>query len=200
MTIGLDFDNTIVAYDQLFHRVAVESGQVPSECPPRKEAVRDFLRRAGAEDMWTELQGTVYGARMGEAGTFAGAREALLSLKAAGHRVLIISHRSRHPFLGPRHDLHAAARRWLETHDFFDPHGLAFRPEDVFFELTKEDKLARIVREGCTHFVDDLAEILVHPLFPRDVDRLLFAPGSVGQEGDLPRASNWTEVHAWLRR
>lgn len=200
MTIGIDLDNTIVAYDQLFHRIAVENGHVPSDCPPRKEAVRDFLRQAGAENVWTELQGTVYGARMGEAGAFAGAREVLSALKAAGNRVLIISHRTRYPFLGPRHDLHTAARHWLETHGFFDPQGLALRPEDVFFELTKEDKLARIVREGCTHFVDDLAEILVHPLFPGGVGRMWFAPGTASQEGDLSRASNWAEVHAWLRR
>ena len=72
MTVGIDFDNTIVSYDQIFHRVALENGFVPSDCPVRKEAVRDFLHKAGAEDVWTELQGTVYGSRMGDAFAFAG--------------------------------------------------------------------------------------------------------------------------------
>ena len=29
MRIGIDFDNTIVSYDTLFHKVAVEQGAVP---------------------------------------------------------------------------------------------------------------------------------------------------------------------------
>ena len=47
MIIGLDFDNTIVSYDELFHRVALEGGLVPGDLPVRKEAVRDYLREAG---------------------------------------------------------------------------------------------------------------------------------------------------------
>ena len=198
MIVGLDFDNTIVSYDDVFHRVAVEGGHVPAALPVRKEAVRDFLRKAGAEDAWIEMQGVVYGSRMGEARAFDGALEAIASMKANGHRVIIVSHKTRYPFLGERHDLHAAARRWLEVQGFFDPQSLAFKDTDVFFELTKEDKLARIGRELCTHFVDDLPEILTHPLFPSGVARLLFAPGSGSSRRDLKVASKWSEIPIWL--
>jgi hypothetical protein len=200
MIVGLDFDNTIVSYDEVFHRVAVEGGHVPAELPVRKEAVRDFLRNAGAEDLWTEMQGVVYGSRMGEARPFDGALETITSIKAAGHRVVIVSHKTRYPFLGERHDLHAAARRWLEVMGFFDPQGLAFQDTDVFFEPTKEDKLERIDRESCTHFVDDLPEILTHPLFPSGVARLLFVPGSASNHADLTTASKWSEISIWLMR
>jgi hypothetical protein len=198
--IGLDFDNTIVSYDELFHRVALEGGLVPSDLPVRKEAVRDYLREAGKEDVWTEMQGTVYGSRMGEARAFDGALDTIASLKSAGHRVLIVSHKTRYPFLGARHDLHAAARLWLEKQGFFDPEGLAFRETDVFFELTKEDKLERIAREACTHFVDDLPEILQHPLFPSNVTKLLFSPAAALTTGDHHRISHWSEIPAWLTR
>jgi hypothetical protein len=184
----------------VFHRVAVEGGNVPGALPVSKEAVRDFLRTAGVEEVWTEMQGTVYGSRMGEARPFDGALETIASIKALGHRVIIVSHKTRFPFLGERHDLHAAARRWLEAHGFFEPQGLGFRDADVFFELTKEDKLARIARESCTHFVDDLPEILTHPLFPPGVERLLFAPGTASGSGVLPSVSNWSEIPLWLTR
>ncbi len=200
MTLGLDFDNTIVSYDEVFHRVAVEGGHVPGALPVSKEAVRDFLRTAGVEEVWTEMQGTVYGSRMGEARPFDGALETIASIKAQGHRVIIVSHKTRFPFLGERHDLHAAARRWLEAHGFFDPQGLGFRDGDVFFELTKEDKLAQIARESCTHFVDDLPEILTHPLFPPGVERLLFAPGTASGSGVLSSVSKWSEIPLWLTR
>ena len=41
MRIGLDFDNTIVTYDSLFHKVATEQGLVPASLPVSKLAVRD---------------------------------------------------------------------------------------------------------------------------------------------------------------
>jgi hypothetical protein len=200
MIVGLDFDNTIVSYDEVFHRVAVEGGHVPAELPVRKDAVRDFLRNVGANDLWTEMQGLVYGSRMGDARAFEGALESIALMKANGHRVIIVSHKTRYPFLGERHDLHAAARRWLEVQGFFDPHGLDFQDTDVFFELTKEDKLARISRESCTHFVDDLPEILTHPLFPSGVARLLFAPSSASSHTDLPTASKWSDIPRWLKQ
>jgi hypothetical protein len=200
MTIGLDFDNTIVSYDELFHRVAVESGRVPADLPASKEAVRDFLRNAGLEEAWTEMQGTVYGRRMAEARAFPGALETIASLKAAGHRVLIISHKTRYPFLGERWDLHAAARAWLDAQGFFDPERLGFGDSDVFFEPTKEEKLARIARESCTHFVDDLPEILAHPLFPPGVNRLLFAPRPASGASGFSHAASWPEIFAWLTR
>ena len=65
-------------------------------------------------------------------------------------------------------------------------------------KLTKEEKLARIAHEACTHFIDDLPEILDHPLFPSNVAKLLFAPGNGVSEGSLPQASSWSEIHAWL--
>jgi hypothetical protein len=57
MILGVDFDNTIVRYDELFHRIAVERGFIPKSLPARKKEVRDFLRRQGHEQTWTELQG-----------------------------------------------------------------------------------------------------------------------------------------------
>ena len=72
MRIGVDFDNTIVCYDGLFHRVALEQGLIPASLPANKGGVRDYLRQIGREDDWTAMQGTVYGARMLEASAFPG--------------------------------------------------------------------------------------------------------------------------------
>ena len=45
MVIGIDFDNTIVSYDDLFHRLATERGLIPAAFPSRKTSMRDFLRQ-----------------------------------------------------------------------------------------------------------------------------------------------------------
>lgn len=173
MLVGIDFDNTIVGYDETFHVAAVERGLIPPEIPRTKLAVRDHLRGIGQEDSWTELQGHVYGARMRDVRAFPGAIEFMLRARAAGHDLAIVSHKTRWPFLGERHDLHAAARAWVEEN--LSSGGAPLVPA-VHFELTKEDKLRRIAELGCDAFIDDLPEILLAPGFPGGTARLLFDP------------------------
>lgn len=193
MLIGIDFDNTIVSYDEAFHTAAVERGLVAAGTPAVKDAVRDELRRAGREDDWTLLQGQVYGPGMGKALPFPGVVDFLRLCGQRGVPVRVISQRTRRPFLGPEHDLHEAARRWLLRNRFFAGTGLA--PEQVFFEETKAAKLARIAEQGCTLFIEDLPEFLSEPGFPESVGRILFDPSGT-HESPFARAQSWAEVEA----
>ena len=70
MLVGLDFDNTIVCYDRLFHRLARERGLIPDTVPQTKCAVRDYLRSIDRENDWTEMQGVGYGPRIADAEPF----------------------------------------------------------------------------------------------------------------------------------
>jgi hypothetical protein len=176
--VGIDFDNTLVRYDAIFHKVALEQGLIPAGLPQSKLAVRDHLRAQGQEDAWTEMQGTVYGARLGEAEAFPGALEFLRWARAEGIGLCIVSHKTRHPFRGPAHDLHAAAQGWVQRY----LSGLV-DPASVFFELTKEAKVARIAALELDCFVDDLPELLLAEAFPPRTARLLFDPDA-GFAGD----------------
>lgn len=199
MRLGIDFDNTLVAYDRLFHRLAVEQGVIPADLSATKTAVRDHLRLVGREPVWTELQGTVYGVRMAEADAFPGVQAFFRRCRLAGVPVCIISHKTRYPFLGERHDLHAAARSWLERQGFLDPAGAGLTLESVYFEETKAAKLARIAACGCTHFIDDLPEFLGEPTFPEGVRRFLFDPnGSHPDEHRFGRIRHWDEAASVL--
>lgn len=195
MKIGIDFDNTIVCYDGLFHRVAVENGFVAGDTPVSKGHVRDAMRRAGMEEQWIWLQGLVYGSRMVEAEPFEGVHAFFRRARSLGIDLFIVSHKTRHPFRGPAYDLHEAARNWLDTQGFHAVDGIALPPERAFFELTKTEKLQRIGALGCTHFVDDLPEFLAEPGFPGGVHRLLFDPaGHAHPETGFERVASWAEL------
>ena len=46
MIIGIDFDNTIIKYDELFHKISIEKNLIPKKL--NKEQVwEDFKREAG---------------------------------------------------------------------------------------------------------------------------------------------------------
>lgn len=175
MRIGFDFDNTIVHYDAIFHKVALEQGVIDDTVAVSKLAVRDYLRQADKEDIWTEMQGYVYGARMLEADAYPGVISAMQQFKRAGHTLAIMSHKTKYPYMGEEYDLHAAAREWIKCNLLAD-HRLIIPEENIYFEITKEDKLARIESFGCDIFIDDLPEILLAQTFPGQVKRFLFDP------------------------
>lgn len=193
MHVGLDFDNTVVSYDALFHKIAREGGLIPQETPVSKVSVRDHLRKIGKEELWTEMQGTVYGGRMAEAAAFPGVQGFLGWARGAGIAVSIVSHKTRYPFLGTQYDLHAAARNWI-ARNLRDAAGPLVSPEHVYFELTKDAKLARISAIGCSAYVDDLPEILLAPAFPAGTERLLFDPDGHHLEAGLRRLPDWASA------
>jgi len=178
--LGVDFDNTLVSYDDLFHRCALERGLIPAELPRTKAAVRGYLwSLPDGNTPWTELQGVVYGTRMAEAAFFPGAREALVFCRQHNIRISIISHKIEFPALGPRVNLCEAALAWMEAQGFFAAGGIGLPREAVFFESSREEKLARIAQQGCTHFLDDLPEVLDAPGFPASVEKWLFEPAGM---------------------
>jgi hypothetical protein len=192
--IGIDFDNTLVSYDALFHRVALEQRLIPADLPVNKTAVRDHLRREGREPAWTEMQGVVYGTRIVEAAPFPGALDFIRAGLARGWTVHIVSHKTRTPFLGEPVDLHAAARRWLEAVGLVGGSG-GLPAENVWLELTKQEKVQRIAKLGCHAFIDDLPEFLLDPAFPR-ITRLLFDPAHATR-AQLPAHSSIRPFSSW---
>ena len=195
MHLGVDFDNTIVCYDALFHKVACEKGLIPTDVPVNKSDVRNYLRRVDNEGAWTEMQGYVYGARMSEAAPYPGVIEFFQASRQAGLQTSIVSHKTRHPFLGEKFDLHAAATAWLEQQGFFDAAQIGLPRASVFFESTKQAKLDRIGQRGCTHFIDDLPEFLGEPCFPVATQRILFDPNHLyADEQRFRRITTWVEA------
>jgi len=196
--VGVDFDNTVVCYDAVFHRAAVAGGLVPPHLLPSKGAVRDYLRAAGREPEWTALQGRVYGSMAG-ALPYPGVLPFFAASSHWGAQVSIISHKTRFPVIGPRVDLREAAMGWLERTGFLDPAIAGLPRERVFFEPTVESKLDRIRAQGCTHFVDDLPEFLAEGRFPPGVTRILFDPnGRCSAAGPFLRFETWPALTDYL--
>jgi hypothetical protein len=199
MIIGVDFDNTVVCYDGLFHKLAVEQDLISPNVSTAKDAVRDYLRRTGQEDRWTELQGYVYGPGMVQARLFPGVLEFFDRCRRMGVEVFIISHRTRYPFLGGRHDLHQAARDFLARHGFNDPARIDLPPDHISYHETQTAKIARINETGCTHFIDDLPEVLRAPELKDGVERILFDPNDRhGDCADLRRIASWPAAEEHL--
>ena len=193
MIIGLDFDNTIVSYDSLFHKVSVEQNLINETFEVNKIKIRDYLRSVNKEEAWTEMQGYVYGKRMEEAEPFPYIKDFFLNVIDLGHKIFIISHKTKYPFLGAKYDLHEAAKNWIKKNLVID--GISeFTIQNCYFEPTKDDKVKKIKEMNCDFYVDDLPEILENKYFPENCNKILFDPENNYQENNF---KNITIKKSW---
>jgi len=195
--IGIDLDNTLVCYDELFHLAAYQEGLIESSAPKSKERIRDAIRLLPrGESKWTRLQAIVYGPRMPGATAFEGSEKFLRHCSERGIKAVIVSHKTHFATLdGKPVDLQASALAWMKRKQFFAADGCGLSPDDVFFESTRSGKIERIRALGCTHFIDDLAEVFAERSFPRDVAKLLFAPhGANAGSREIKVFSTWRDL------
>jgi hypothetical protein len=181
MLIGLDFDNTLVAYGHAFRDLAVELGLAEPSILPNKTAVRAQVRKRHDDIAWQRLQATIYGPEIGRGELMAGAGNFITGCRDRGINLVIVSHKSEFASLYKNcepdgHNLRTAALGWMEANGFFLPvcsGGFGFSPGDVFFEAKRSEKIARINRLDCAVFVDDLPEVLTHADLNPRVRRIL---------------------------
>lgn len=194
--IGLDFDNTIIAYDAVFHRAAAERGLVPAGFAGTKQQIRDAIRLLpDGERQWQALQGHVYGSGIGGATLFDGVGSFLARCRREGVGVCVVSHKTQFGHFDPaRVDLRQAALDWMAGQRFFDGDGFGLARVDVHFEATRAQKLARIAALRCRLFIDDLDEVLGDPDFPPGTDRLLFNAAAEPRARPYRALSRWAEI------
>src|ERR1051325_49034 len=185
MIIGVDFDNTLVSYDELFERLARERGLSGAS---GKKAIRDQVRNLPQGEIeWQKLQGIAYGPRMSEAKLIDGGPEFFAACRQRGLPVHIISHKTE--FAGyddTRTNLRQAALAWKKQN------GLP--ADEMHFTNTRAEKIATIRRLGCTMFVDDLEETFLEPDFPANVEKILFAPHGHPSLPGVRICRTWSEI------
>jgi hypothetical protein len=195
LRIGIDFDNTIITYDDVFRSAAVAGGLIAPGFSGNKQAVRDAIRVLPEGELaWQRLQGQVYGKGIDGATMVAGVETFLRRCRAEGCAVAVVSHKTEYGHFDPdRVNLRQAALAWMTTHGLLGgDHGLALA--DVYFESTRAEKLKRIAALSLTHFIDDLEEVLTDPDFPPKVERILFADGAQPASSSYTRCATWRDV------
>ena len=93
--------------------------------------------------------------------------------------------------------MHQAAYDWLNAQGFRSDTSL--KSVEIYFELSREDKFARIKSLGCSEFIDDLPEFLTASEFPTGVNRVLFDPNDVNLDNEgYKRLQTWCDIGTYL--
>src|SRR5580658_9044333 len=92
---GIDFDNTIVTYDELLTRIARERGLLDAAGVQTKRNLRDRIRLLpDGEIEWQKCQALLYGQRIGEARLAVGVAAFLAECRERAMAVHIVSHKT----------------------------------------------------------------------------------------------------------
>jgi len=202
MIIGLDLDNTIACYNNSFAMLATKHLKIPKTVGRTKIAIRDFLRNENREQEWTIFQGILYGPGMRHAQPFEGAVETIKKLIEKGHKILIISHRSKYPYKGPKYNLHKYAYDWIEREVVTKGElaKLGRQSLEIYLNETLEDKLAMIKNQKCDIFLDDLPAVLQSERFPRDTRGVLFDVLDINRDKTMRTIRLWKQLMEYVER
>jgi hypothetical protein len=199
LRIGLDFDNTIACYDLAFQECARALGYAPDHVLTSKQSLKDYLySQNGGEQKWQRIQGKVYGKFIELAYLFPGFAEFLWLCRENGAEVFIVSHKTEYGhFDEEKISLRESALSWMQRRDFFSIKHFALSRTNVFFESTREEKVARIRDLELDLFVDDLLEVLEEPNFPPKTRRILFQSQTQAVKpfrADLLELDSWRKI------
>lgn len=189
MRIGIDFDNTIVNYDGIFHHAGTQLGWIPEGVGKSKQAVKTWFIEQHQEPKWTELQGIVYGKAIHNASPYEHVAQVLDTWCLKGYELVLVSHKTQFPIIGEKLDFHAAAKNWLNTQQ------LSGYFSEMYFCPEKAQKIAKISQLKPDYFIDDLPSILTDPNFPKRTRRVLFGSPSCENESVMC-VESWSELIA----
>ena len=194
--IGIDFDNTIICYDDVFCNLAKSWQLVDADYQGAKKELKDKIQALPEGDLvWQRLQGKTYGEFIHQAQLFAGCKEFISHCNAQKVALFIVSHKTEFGHFDEKQISCALRHANGCVEQGLSCVILPIPEENVFFETTREEKIARIKALNCTHFIDDLVEVLCSPLFPREVQRFLFQPiVEEIQDQTIKPYSNWTDI------
>lgn len=175
MIIGVDFDNTIIDYNDFFYLAGRSLGVLPEKPDFVKKTIREYLVQNDREDDWIRIQGLVYGKYIQNASVMDGFLSFVKECNTKGWNIYIVSHKTRQPKKGEMLDLHDAALRWLEKNRIYGRaiHGPV---KGVYFNATRSDKITMINHLGCEIVIDDLKEVLEHPGLDSSILKILYSP------------------------
>ncbi len=192
--IGIDLDNTIISYDDVFQLAANKFGLLDNNNFLSKESLRNQIRnQKNGEKKWQKLQGYVYGEGINEAVLFPGVYRFLWRCKERKIDVEIVSHKTEFGhFDSQKISLRDSATNFLKNHGLLDNKNPLIKK--VTYKNSKKEKIDYIKQNNYEYFIDDLKEII----FSEDLEDqkgILFSRENLSfKNSNNVIAQSWEEV------
>jgi len=194
LRIGLDFDNTLICYDQVFYQLALELRFIDASVPAQKASIRQsIVKRFGNDLYWQKLQSLAYGPQISKARLFDGVLCFVQAMAAEGHEIFIVSHKSTRSHYNPNIKLREHALTFMKESGLVGSNTI--NNENVYFAQTLEDKLTKITDLKLDVFVDDLSKVLLDKTFPIETMAIKFKGNKIER---CLYADSWQQINRYV--
>ena len=192
--IGIDLDNTIISYDDVFQLAANKFGLLDNNNCLSKESLRNQIRnQKNGEKKWQKLQGYVYGEGINEAVLFPGVYRFLWRCKERNIDVEIVSHKTEFGhFDSKKISLRDSATNFLINHGLLDNKNPLIKK--VTYKNNKKEKIDYIKQNNYECFIDDLEEIIFSEELEGQKGILLSRDNLSVKNSNNVIAQSWEEI------
>jgi len=120
MRIGIDFDNTIANYDDVFKKISVEHKLINHLWVGNKKQLKEeIIKKTKNEEVWKKIQGKVYGKYMHLAKLNLDFDNFLLKSRLKDIDIFIVSHKTMHGHYDKEKILlRKVAMKWMHNQKF----------------------------------------------------------------------------------
>ncbi len=197
MKIGIDFDNTIAIYDELFR---IENNKYNfteyKNSNPKEILKRNLFKKNNGIFLWNKIQGSIYGRQIKNATIAPGFKSFLILAKYLKHEVFIISHKTKYGhFDKKKFNLRTEAIKWMDKNNLFLKNNLLIKKKNIFFCNTKKEKIDKLNSLHLDYFVDDLLKILIDKTLTNKTNKIFFNRfNSRIKNNYLISLSNWSII------
>ena len=194
--IGVDLDNTLINYDEVFLLGANELGLIPLGWHGDKIQIKKYLHsKDDGATKWQTLQGRVYGKLIEYAKLFDGAYRFLWRCCEREIIVDLVSHKTEYGHNDfDEIPLRKVAINFLISHNILVGKGYFLR--NIYFEDTLQNKVLRIIENRYDYFIDDLPEVLGDSKLPKSLKRILIGNNEYYPAKNIENLFSWRDIES----
>ena len=194
MIVGIDLDNTIINYNNSFKILAKKNKIINKSSKQfNKSQIKEKLTKID-ENLWTKLQGEIYGKYINYAKIFPGFVKFINFLNKNNINFKIISHKTKYPYIGQKYNLHTSAINYLKSNLSTN----LKLGKNLFFESTLKKKIIRIKKENCDIFIDDLEKVFLDKSFPTSTIKILYKNRNLIR--NVKNIESWEKIRTFLKK
>ena len=146
MRIGIDFDNTIAIYDNIFLNF-LKKFNIESELfsNPKDQLKKHLFKDPNGIKKWNKIQGQVYGKDVRKAKIALGFFNFIKLANHFKYEIFIISHKTKFGhFDKSKVNLRDMAILWMDRNSFFDLDALSIKKNNIFFCSSRKEKILKM--------------------------------------------------------
>ena len=197
MKIGIDLDNTIIDYSESFiEGVRYLKFKLPKSIETKEEIKRFLIKKNRSH--WHQLQGIVYSKFLLSHGKlYPGVKSFLLRCKAKGHKVIVISHKSKKAHHQSSDiNLRKIAEKWLILKKIFNTNESLI--QKLIFNENFKGKISEINKNKPDIFIDDLRKVISSPNLDKKIIKIHFSINNKDEKSNTKKMMNWHEIDNFI--